>query len=215
MRNEVGARRSPKAIQANPMATAEDIAWLREQDPVAAVQHPNCPFETWWELAKEYPLEAMSSTLYWMLTLEDPARWEQLQRENIGNWITRTANRLFFRERELFTADCAEHVLSIYEQAHPNDTRVRDTIKSRRRYANRQLPQSEWERTRQHTQILGYCANTAAAANSAFSAAAQSVESALGSVFFAVVYSSDDADKYAEKVWQWERVQQYAKGEVE
>jgi len=40
--------------------------------------HPECPTETWWEIAAKHPVSATHSTLYPLLTLEDPARWASI-----------------------------------------------------------------------------------------------------------------------------------------
>jgi hypothetical protein len=47
--------------------------------------------------------------------------------EQVTAWDERTAR--------LFAADCAEHVLPLFEQAHPNDERPRLAIATARRYA--------------------------------------------------------------------------------
>ena len=215
----------------DPTATHGQLKYLARQDPVAAVQHPNCPPEIWWELAAKYPIEAMSSTLYWMLTLESPERWEQLERGYLFTWMKHAIARLPFREQELFAADCAEHVLYFYEQAYPGDTRVRDAIAARRRYANGQLSESEWNLIAEDKPAAkfalahrlpfstfwavyysaeasyvtarptdgAYCAADAAT-NATYSAAPST-----GIGYAAVLL---------ERLWQWERVQQYARGEV-
>ena len=230
MRNEVGARRSVKAISANPMATVDDLVWLREKDPVAAVHHPNCPPEMWWELAADYPIEAMSSALYWMLTLESPERWEQLQRKNIDDWVDAASQRLPFLEMHLFAADCAEHVLHLYEREFPGDTRVRDTIEARRRYANGQISQAEWEVARQSAYAtahaawtaadftdvsVAYAADAAHTAHAANSAAYAGSAAALAADSGVPTSSAWHAARHSEYLWQWERVQQYLRGEVQ
>ena len=78
--NRAGARRTQGTIKANPMATADDRVWLQKKDPIAALLHPNCPPEMWWRLAAMDPLEAQSSILYGILTLESPEQREQLQK---------------------------------------------------------------------------------------------------------------------------------------
>ena len=49
------------------------------------------------------------------------------------------------REIRLFAADCAESVLHIYENAHPDDDRPRKAIEAARRYANGEISKEELE----------------------------------------------------------------------
>jgi len=216
MRNEVGARRTQKTIQANPMATADDLAWLREQNPVAALQHPNCPPGMWWELAADYPIEAMSSTLYWMLTLESPERWEQLERGCLFTWMKHAIARLPFRERELFASDCAERVLCLYEREHPNDTRARDAIEARRRYANGQLSQEGWAFFQEEAQnACAYAQMTRCdigIVKAIHSTCEEAIEMAAHDAGWAVAV--DVAARWKETTWQWRRALQYLCGEV-
>jgi len=140
--------------------------------------------------------------LYWMLTLESPERWEKLQRQNIGDWVDQAAKRLPFRERELFTADCAEMVLRIYARAHPNDRRVREAIEARRFFANGQISDEEWA----DAELQVY--DAANGTDDYY--AAYAVLSPLYAVY-AVAYPA----KYGERVWQWKRVQQYTRREIQ
>ena len=189
------------------------------------IQDPECNSERWWELAAKHPLEAMSSALFLLLTLESPARWEQLQRENIGDWVDQAVGRLPFRNRHLFAADCAEHVLSLYERQYPNDRRVRDTIEARRRYANGQISDAEWEAAREVATAAAHDANDSssgiysgyAAVASAWSvalAAARSIHVHYLAADAAAYASDDVATYYTERLWQWERVQRYLRGEI-
>ena len=52
------------------------------------------------------------------------------------------------REIRLFAADCAESVLHIYEDAHPDDDRPRKAIEAARRYANGEISEEELDEAR-------------------------------------------------------------------
>ncbi len=67
-----------REIKEDPLSCGTDIRWLWTQEPISALQHPNCPTDLWWELAVDYPIEAQASLLYPLLTLESPERWEKL-----------------------------------------------------------------------------------------------------------------------------------------
>ena len=47
------------------------------------------------------------------------------------------------RSVRLFTCDCAEHVLSIFEREHPNDNRPRKVIETARLYADGNVTEEE------------------------------------------------------------------------
>ena len=55
--------------------------------------------------------------------------------ERLTTWNERTAR--------LFAADCAEHVLPIFEKKHPGDSRARDAIAVARRFANGEATSDE------------------------------------------------------------------------
>lgn len=74
-------------IAANPSASASEIEQLAEVMPEAAILHPNCPPEVWWPLAEKYPLLAIQSPMFPILTLESPDRWIDLEREKASDWI--------------------------------------------------------------------------------------------------------------------------------
>ena len=187
---------------------------MTEEEEIA---DPECNNERWWELAERHPLEAQASALYWMLTLESPERWEKLQRQNIGNWVEEATERLPFRERELFAADCAERVLPIYERAYPGASCVREAIEVRRCYALGQTSKEAWEDARQYTARVAFFAEGQAR----YVVDAALINRAAVAGFFAAfaIDSANSAESstvcYAEQIWQWERVQQYARGEVQ
>ena len=55
---------------------------------LGALQDPDCPTDMWWLLAKDYPLEAIQSPLYDLLTLEDPAHWLALEQMYADRWLS-------------------------------------------------------------------------------------------------------------------------------
>jgi len=182
---------------------------------------PECDTERWWALAVGHPLEAMSSALFPLLTLEDPARREKMQKKYITTWISSTAERLPFRGKHLFAADCAEHVLYLYERDHPNDSRVRDAIAAYRCFANGMISQEDWTLVKESVNAIGDLMTTdwssasawslAWAADSEICAAMWTAESVRRSVYppnrFSVFY--------AELLWQWEQLQKYLRGEIQ
>lgn len=121
-------------IKADPLSCASDVRWLSTQDARAAVQHPNCPDDLWWELAKRYPLDALSSVLFPMLTLEDPGRWQQLEEASWLGWLTRPyINDLPLSACYRLAVECAARVLPSFESVYPNDKRPREALDTVRR----------------------------------------------------------------------------------
>ena len=99
----------------------------------------------------------------------------------------------------LFAADCAEHVLGIYERVCPKDDRPRKAIQAARDFANGLI-----DRNAAH-----------AAANAAYSAA-EAVDAASYASYaaHAAAYSADAAyatyaADAAEKEWQFKRLKHY------
>ena len=85
------------------------------------------------------------------------------------------------REIRLFAADCAESVLHIYEDAHPDDDRPRKAIEAARRYANGEISEEELDAARKAAR---YAAGDAAwAAGGAAWAAWDAVKAARGAAW--------------------------------
>jgi len=135
-------RRTQKRVSADPQAKTDDIDWLRKRDPIAALQHPNCPAELWWQLAVKYPWAAEESVLFPLFTLESPERWAQMN--HLSLWIHAAVNYLPERDQHLFAADCAERALPIFERQYPNDKRPREAIRIRRSFAIGKAPLAQW-----------------------------------------------------------------------
>lgn len=139
------------------------------------------------------------------------------------------------RTARLFAADCAEHVLYIFERHQPSDTRPRDAIEVARKFANGEVAPASvrvaWTAARNAagptsgTAVLA-AADAAAGAASAGSAwvAAENVtgdavwataESAIEDVVrTTTVDAAEAAAANAERRWQSERLVQYLTGEV-
>jgi len=133
--NRVGAR-SLADIVADPQASAEDILSIRRTNPIAALNHPNCPPEVWWDLAADHPLAAPSSVLYELLTLEEPGRWEKEERGYAEQYAIQWAFDIPVELRRLFAADCAEHVLPLFLRRYPKDKTMQHAIVVARRRAH-------------------------------------------------------------------------------
>lgn len=138
--SRVGAR-SKEEVMADPLATAEET---RKLPPLEAMAHPNCPREMWWGLAVDHPLEAPSTILYDLLTLEEPGRWEEQERVYAQPRTMQWARELPPVQGRLFAADCAEHVLPLFTRRYPSDYSLWDAIAFVRLNAKgKKLPQKK------------------------------------------------------------------------
>ena len=236
MTGQTLARRQPAwRIRANPLASAAALRWLSEEDPRAALQHPNCPVELWWEIAAQHPIVAQESVLYPLLTLERPECWIELEKMHIDAWINHFCDLLSGQEELLLGAEYAERVLPIFERECPNEARPRTAISARRRFAEGKAIEREWTNARiaaQQVNVLYPCpsrhaARQAAVATSRISAWAIAQEAseavAMNTLPDALKIENEtwhgneicEAATYAEKQWQWRRLQQYLTGETD
>jgi hypothetical protein len=154
----------------DPRASVSALAWLKEQDPIAALRHPNCPAELWWELAAEYPVEAQESVLYQLVTLENPGRWSKLESDNFKAWITSASDWLTWEQQHLFVADCEEHFLYMYgDQDTELIAKRKEVIRTRRVWQGRgdrgatECPLGECLQPHRRPVSLGGCAPQRAA----------------------------------------------------
>jgi hypothetical protein len=225
----VSNERSQAEIKADPHASREELLWLRKQTPLAALAHPNCPADLWWELATHHPMEAQESVLYSMLTLESPERWAQLERTNLERWIRDVCNSLSRKSQHLFAADCAERVLPIFERKHPNDKRPREAIRLRRLFAKKEATVEQWNTARNEARSIfhkgGFINISAPKSWFAVRGAADTSaelevqEAAESAVFTAATHATSESHEakaferaaYLERKWQWERLQEYLK----
>ena len=116
--------RTNEEINADLSASAEDLAWLKEADPLAALAHPNCPKEMWWDLADRHPIEAETSPLFLLMQLESPGRWEELELNGAYIWQHPYIQRLPDAAKLLLIADCVERAVPAFAQVYPDDDRV-------------------------------------------------------------------------------------------
>jgi hypothetical protein len=111
------------------------------------------------------------------------------------------------RTMRLLACDYAEHVLSIYEQRHPNGSRPRAAIQVARRFANGEATQAE----------LNDAANAAytASANAAAYVAAYAANAANAAAN-AAAYAANAAAyaRATEQAWQLERLRTYLSGAI-
>ncbi len=223
-------RESFVAIKNDPQASEEEVVWLCGVDPIAALQHPNCPRLLWWDLAAEHPLEARASPLWQLFLLEAPGQWQTLVRERIDQWIAADIVAMTQQQRHLFAADCAERVLYIYEEDMPGDDRPRKAVEARRRHGHQELGmsnQTSWElelamqaATDAHQELklpLGHPVRNAARATCLFNEGqvASAASWAAGHGYHSnEVVRAEKERRFAELLWQWSRAQQYLKGEA-
>ena len=132
------------------------------------------------------------------------------------------------RTQRLFAADCAEHVLHLWEARYPSDMRPRHTIAVARRYARGEATVDELHAAADDafyaaTYASTYAATKAddafyAAADASFYAAADASNAADAS-FYATAAASNAADAAdaayaAERTWQNARLFRYLRGDV-
>jgi len=224
--SEVGGR-SRAEIIADPLATADEIQPLAEQDPIAALHHPNCPVELWWQLAVKHPMEAESSITYELMTLENPGRWPEMEQRRRVGWLEDGCQRLSKRECMLFAADCAERVLPLFEKMIKGDKGPRSAIEKARseaRSLDPLLPQSYRDRMRRAHTSAYHAVEYRLSVSGAHWAAAAAYEAANAndvSVLTPVIHlaiklgegvTRDRAAATEETHWQWTRIKQYLRG---
>src|SRR5271154_6789903 len=79
-------------------------------------------------------LRACKEAVAWAEGREWPAAWQECERGDWMLWLCGTKN---WPERKAIVrvaCDCAELALPIYENNHPNDSRVRDCIETTRKW---------------------------------------------------------------------------------
>ncbi len=210
----VGADRSRAVILSDPQASEEEVESL---DFLEQLAHPNCPPGRWWCLARYHPSEAMDSVLYPVLTLEEPARWrEDVEKANVKQWITDALPTLSAKDLRLWAADCAAHVLPIFETPRIDDWRPRRATEAARLFANGKLSVQE---VLDASDEAAGCVDAPndqrhvsyAAANAAYITLNHPTEFAQAASD-AAAYAMTDASE--ERHWQWKRLQAYQQGKV-
>lgn len=121
--------------------------------------------------------------------------------EQVTTWSGRTTR--------LFAADCAEHVLHLFEQEYPNDTRPREAIETARRYANGEVSAGEASAAKSAAKSAAQSAAWSAAKSAACAAAKSAAWSAAR---YAAWYAAWSAAEDAEREWQSARLLDYIEG---
>jgi hypothetical protein len=225
-------------IESDLNASADDLLWLKEQDPIAALSHPNCPAVLWWQLAAKHPLEAQASVLYRLIMLESPERWRLLEEDNIDSWIRSLCERLTPQKQSLFAADCVERVLNIFEQTNPDDSRPREAVCVRRLWAYGEATEEQlvvaltaagdaavrlltlWH-AGNYDKEPAFRVAAAVAQETAERSAREAAQAAEVAALLLTQNSIGVTDPIGgdlvwglERQWQWKRLQQYLRGEV-
>jgi hypothetical protein len=116
---------------------------------------------------------------------------------HLETWNERTAR--------LFVADCAEHVLYLFEDDHPGDDRPRKAIVAARSAAENTAESAAWSAADSAADSAAWSAAWSAAESAAWSAA----DSAADSAAWSAVRS---AAGRAEREWQVERLFEHLEG---
>ena len=108
--------------------------------------------------------------------------------------LVRKLDRWDEKNQRLFAADCAEHVLPIFEKERPGDDRPRKAIEAARAYARGEINAAAWD--------AAWDAAGAAAWDAARAAAWAAARAAAGAAAW-------DAAGAAEHRWQTRRLRKY------
>ena len=112
------------------------------------------------------------------------------------NWNERTAR--------LFAADCAEHVIHIFEREYPGDKRPRQAIQATRDFANSKITAAAWD--------AAWDAARAATGDAAWAAARAAAAAAGDAAWAAVGDAAWDAARDAEREWQTAKLMEILQG---
>ena len=132
-----------------------------------------------------------------VLSGDDKSCARSIKMTRIESWNDRTAR--------LFAADCAEHVLHIFEDAIPGDTRPRDAIAAARSFANGEIDAAASDAASN----AAWCAASGADSGAASGAARAAARGAASNATRAAAW---DAASDTEKEWQLERFMYYIGG---
>jgi len=108
----------------------------------------------------------------------------------------------------LFAADCAEHVLGIYERVYPKDDRPRKAIQTARDFANGLIDRDAIVNVA-NAYAAAYAAAAYAAAHAAYAAASAAyaaAHAAYAHATSAAAHAATSAASAAEKEWQFKRL---------
>lgn len=125
--------------------------------------------------------------------------------ERVTTWTDTTAR--------LFAADCAEHVLPVFEREHPGDDRPRRAIQAVRQFARRELAATPL--TAAAAWAAARDAAEAAAGDAAWAAAGDAASAAAWAAAGAAAEAAAEAAAgNAERDWQAARLRAYLAGEI-
>jgi len=151
--------------------------------------------------------------------------------EPVETWNDQTA--------QLFAADCAEHVLPLFEQQRPGDDRPRQAIEAARAYTRSEIDQQQltaagdaawdaagsaawaaagdaaWAAARAAAWAAAWAAARAAAWAAARAAAWAAAWAARAAAWATAGAAAGDAAWATERPWQTERLLGYLRGEVQ
>jgi len=169
-------------------------------------------------------VEAQDSMLYELMTLEEPGRWAEMESVMVVDWIKAGAWRLSEPSRRLFAADCAAHVLPLFEEEYPRRKGpreaiwfVRNGVKTGLFFENGTIPtynaKKNYEAARRAVQGAKVTAAARAAEAAAYACNPQS--SAIHSAIYTAAQARSAAvDNDTERLWQWQRMQAYVRGKA-
>ena len=145
----------------------------------------------------------------------DKSSWEQIRLVKKTPWSNKVAR--------LFSADCAERVLHLFEKQFPEDKRPREAIQAARDFANGKISQDQLDAAgiAAYAAYAAYAARTAAgtaayaagaagaAAWDAAGAAAYAAGAAGAAAWDAAGAAAWDAAGAAENKWQTQKLKEY------
>jgi hypothetical protein len=127
--------------------------------------------------------------------------------ERIETWNERTAR--------LFAADCAEHVLPLFERHYPNDDRPRKAVEASRAFARGEIDRTALAAARDAARAAAWDAARAAARDAARAAARDAARAAAWAAAWDAAWdAARAAARDAEIKWQADRLAMYLSGEL-
>lgn len=128
--------------------------------------------------------------------------------------LIRLVGHLDARKLRLFAADCAEHVLHIYEAKYPDDDRPRKAIQAARDYARGRIDakalSTAYSAANSAALSAAYSTAYPAALSAALSAAHSTAYSTAYSAAYSAAHSAASSASYsAERSWQAKRLMKY------
>jgi len=164
-----------------------------------------------WIDARIFPVETKGTVVDW----DDKHGTHQIRLvSEYTRWNKRT--------QRLFTCDCVEHVLRLFEKEYPNDTRPRNAIKTSRRFANGCATKKELEKAAQtayaaHINNATASATVKAIAYATDTACANYTAEAAAYAAYAAAYATTRPTRAAkdfdrERKWQTRQLFRYLEG---